>query len=306
MNNKAFTLVELLGVIIIIALISLIAFPNIINSIKKVSTKTDNLVYDMIYNAADIYISNHPSDFEASMGHKYIIDLSDLVAEDLLAAPIKLSNSDDDLTTTKCLQVVYIDDYTYELKNIGTCVEGLNPHCTIVDDVYHDSQIRTGDKYTCTIKTGVYFYVLGENALDSTKVDLIMDRNYTDSNVPMTVRWCKSGSTNDCTPNITRYATYIQEAFDADEEYVTVSIPTKAQIEAAYTESMPIWLYDYLSGTTHPVSNSYGYWTASINTDYSNYAWFVYCIGDLSSGDVDYSVDYGVRPVITISKSLMN
>ena len=156
-----------------------------------------------------------------------------------------------------------------------------------------------GAEYACSLDTDRTFYVLKVN---TDTIDLIMDRNYTDSNVPVTVAWCQSGSSNTCTPNITRYVTYIQTAFGSN---VTVSIPTKAQIEAAYTGSMPTWLYDYLEDTTHPVSDVYGYWTASPLAGYSDDAWFVYCDGDLYFNVVS-SDDYGVRPVITISKSLMN
>ena len=35
MNNKAFTLIELIGAVTILAVIALIAFPSILNSIKK-------------------------------------------------------------------------------------------------------------------------------------------------------------------------------------------------------------------------------------------------------------------------------
>ena len=39
LKNKAFTLIELLGVIIILALLMIIVFPSIINSVKNSSNK---------------------------------------------------------------------------------------------------------------------------------------------------------------------------------------------------------------------------------------------------------------------------
>ena len=44
-----------------------------------------------------------------------------------------------------------------------------------------------------------------------------------------------------------------------------------------------------------------GYWTLSAYADGSTSAWYVFCVGDVSDDRVD--VDFGVRPVITVSKS---
>lgn len=119
--NKGFTLIELLGVIIIIALLTVIIFPNIINSVKNSSNKTDELTLELIYNASDLFISNHQNDFPKQNGNKYIIQLKDLVEEGHLVSPIKLSDSENDITDEKCIQVTYDDGYDYELKDNGDC-----------------------------------------------------------------------------------------------------------------------------------------------------------------------------------------
>lgn len=123
MKNKGFTLIELLGVIIILALLMIIVFPSIINSVKKSSNKTDALTLDLIYNAADLFISEHKTDFPKRAGNKYLIELKDLVDEGFLVAPIKLSDNDLDITNSKCIQVIYQESYNYELKDNGTCEE---------------------------------------------------------------------------------------------------------------------------------------------------------------------------------------
>lgn len=122
MKNKGFTLIELLGVIIVLSLLVILVFPSIVNSVKTSSTKTDDLTKEMIYKAADLYISNHTEDFIKINGHKYKIVLKDLVDEKILTSPIKLSDSDD-ITNEKCIQVKYDNGYTYELKNSGECEE---------------------------------------------------------------------------------------------------------------------------------------------------------------------------------------
>ena len=119
--KKGFTLVELLGVIIILALLTLLVFPNIINSVKNSSKKIDDATLDLIYNASDIYINIHISDFPKVNGNKFIINFSDLTSEDLLPTDLKLL--DDIVTDEKCIQVMYQDGYKYELKNNGDCIK---------------------------------------------------------------------------------------------------------------------------------------------------------------------------------------
>jgi len=121
MKNKGFTLMELLGVIIILALLMIIVFPSIVNSVKNSSNKTDDLTKELIYNAADLFIDEHINDYPKQNGNKYAIELKTLVDEGLLVSPIKLSDSDADITNAKCIQVIYQGDYNYALKNSGTC-----------------------------------------------------------------------------------------------------------------------------------------------------------------------------------------
>lgn len=140
MKNRGFTLIELLGVIIILAILVTIIFPSIINSVKGSGEKTDQLMLDMIYNAADLYVTDNPNEYMKVEGNKYTVLLSDLVAEDLLASPIKLSNSDEDITNLKCVQADYSNgDFSYELKNNGECV--------FTGKIYRNTNeiIKTGD-----------------------------------------------------------------------------------------------------------------------------------------------------------------
>ena len=123
MKSNGFTLIELLGVIAILALLTLLVFPNIIDSIRQSSEKTDDVMLNMIYNAADLYVSNHQGSFPKENGNKYSVTLSDLVSEGALSRPVKLSSNDTDITDTKCVQVLYENGYKYEIKNIGECVK---------------------------------------------------------------------------------------------------------------------------------------------------------------------------------------
>ena len=68
------------------------------------------------------------------------------------------------------------------------------------------------------------------------------------------------------------------------------------------------WLFDYTKkctsyGCDTADSSTYGYWTSSPVSIFSDLAWFVNNDGSLRDYYVDSDGNYGVRPVITISKS---
>ena len=123
MKRNGFTLIELLGVIIILALLTILVFPSIVNLVKNSSNKTDALTLDLIYNATELYMSDYKSDYSEKEGFQYAIYLDTLVEEGLLTSPIKLSDSDEDLTEKKCVQVTYQDGFKYELIDNDDCYE---------------------------------------------------------------------------------------------------------------------------------------------------------------------------------------
>ena len=172
-----------------------------------------------------------------------------------------------------------------------------------------------GDEYTCDVGDNYSntFFVL-ENNTDT--VSLIMKENYTDSYVPKTLAWCTDGGDDNTCKNISTtgseapegkdYLGHIKSIFNKDD--VEVSFPTYDQIYKAAgnkTSDLSTWIYDYLSDTTHPVSEVYGYWTITPDASNSLNTWTVYFnyVGRLHNDEVSLSGLFGVRPVITISKS---
>lgn len=89
MNNRGFTLAELLGVIIIMTILSLVIIPNIISSFVDVSNKLDDSAKLVITEAAkDFYYNNQNSILKTD----YCITVEDLQDEGLLSKDIKDSN----------------------------------------------------------------------------------------------------------------------------------------------------------------------------------------------------------------------
>jgi hypothetical protein len=70
------------------------------------------------------------------------------------------------------------------------------------------------------------------------------------------------------------------------------------------------WLYDYTSdctsyGCSIADSSTYGYWTSTPVVGSTNYAWYVRNFASLIRDSVSRAGVFGVRPVITISKSIV-
>ena len=209
---------------------------------------------------------------------------------------ISLSNPTSNVTITATV-IKLVTPATAATKTTGNVPEG---------------NYAAGDEYIINLGgEDRIFFVLGENENDSTKIDLIMNMNYTDDKVPVKMAWCDPNganpSNNACNhDNLDPLVSHVQKVFGSN---VTVSLPSYDQIKLAAgnkTSELPTWLYDYLLGTTHPVSGLYGYWTSSPDASIAITAWDVHSRGSLLYDVVSDASSNGFRPVITISKSLMN
>ena len=214
---------------------------------------------------------------------------------------------------------IYLTYGSTSLSGTPTLPEEPEPICTAASTAttgnVPSGSFNYGDEYTCKVGDNYTntFFVL-ENNTDT--VSLIMKENYTDSYVPKTLAWCTDGGTDNTCKNITStgsdavegkdYLGHIKSIFN--KAGVEVSFPTHDQIYKAagkVTKGFPMWLYDYLDGTTHSVSGVYGYWTITPQAAYSSDACYVDSEGRLNGLTVSDTSYDGVRPVITISSSLI-
>lgn len=62
-NNKGFTLIELIGVIAILAIILLVAIPNIASTYERKKHEIDEKKKEIIYNAVSMYANLYKSEF---------------------------------------------------------------------------------------------------------------------------------------------------------------------------------------------------------------------------------------------------
>ena len=309
MKNNGFTLIELLAVIVILAIIFSIVSITVGGTIDNSESSLSKVQKNIIEHAAQTFYVKEGRNYDATC-----INLSTLIDNGYLKADQVKDPKTKETMDGSVKITIEGNKYSYEYKddscNICTRVE------TATTGNVSTGNFNYGDEYTCKVGDSYTntFFVL-ENNTDT--VSLIMKENYTDSYVPSTTPWCTDGGSDNTTcKNITStgsnastdkdYIGHIKSIFN--KSGVEVSFPTKDQIYKAAGNKysgLPIWLYDYLKKTTHPVSNVSGYWTITPYNDSSDSVWMVHYDGRLYYSSVDdASAGYfGVRPVITISKS---
>lgn len=119
--KKGFTLVEMLGSIIILAIIALIAFPAVLNLLGTSQNKIDDSTKKYVLEAARSYVNDHVNDYPR-VGileeKKEIIYISTLKNEGYISD--NTYDNKKDLLEGKCVSVGLDENKNYEFK-FGEC-----------------------------------------------------------------------------------------------------------------------------------------------------------------------------------------
>lgn len=89
MKDRGFTLIELLAIIILLAAVVLILFPNIISITEKKNNEIDDATLQILYSSADQYIKDNRNEYENEIGNIYCIEIQDMDDENII--PIDVS-----------------------------------------------------------------------------------------------------------------------------------------------------------------------------------------------------------------------
>ena len=125
MNNKGFTLIELIVTIALLAIISLISFVSVSSAIKKNKTNNCNTLVDNIKGAANEYVSDnrYNSAFVnvAKTNMSITINASDLISGHYLSSD-KIKDPNDnktDITSSVSAIVELNNDYTVKRVTVN-------------------------------------------------------------------------------------------------------------------------------------------------------------------------------------------
>ena len=119
MNKKGFTLAEIIGVIAILGLVALLAFPPMLNMVKNSEGKIDEATKTLIYTASSQYTVKYMNDFPKTEGNVYCITINDLVKEDYLSSTIL----NDDIKLETKIKITISTDLKYEYIIDNSCIE---------------------------------------------------------------------------------------------------------------------------------------------------------------------------------------
>ncbi len=321
-NKKGFTLIELLAVIVVLAIIALIATPIVMNTIKNAKKGAAERTADNYIKQVETAVAEAKLENKSVSNGTYNIDGNgNLTGAGLPDGKLEINMSGNKPTSG-----------TVTIKNGGVSQDGTtmtvgdyivsydkDNNKQIAQELYKGILCKAvttgnvpsgnyayGDEYTCELgdndeKT---FFVLETNG---DKVSLIMNKNI-DSNGKgttsgNTVAWCKSGNDNSCAAD--GALEYLKTSTTGWTKLTEsqISLPSYDQIYKAAgnkTSGLSTWLYGNLNNSSAP----FGYWTSTPHASASSFTWHVFYDGSLNYvGPVDRGNTFGVRPVITVSKS---
>ena len=122
MNKKGFTLIELLMVIAIIAIISMILIPYVINMISTNKQKSCESLKKNIISATKLYVNENKYDLGFTCDNTIKISISKLIEAGKIDGDIKNPINNDDLTnkevsvTFNCQTKQFTYDFNYNCQ----------------------------------------------------------------------------------------------------------------------------------------------------------------------------------------------
>ena len=128
MKKNAFTLVELIAVIVLLCIIVLISFPALTNVIKGGEEKNKEEALNTIYMAAENYLmANYEKYFINNIGDTAYIYITDLMNNNYLNADTVNPNNEHSFSSKDVVKITRNEDGTfkYELEYVKTLIENL-------------------------------------------------------------------------------------------------------------------------------------------------------------------------------------
>ncbi len=292
--KKGFTLVELLGVIIILSAIALLVLPPMLKAINGNKDKISAANKEMVYSAADLFISNNSASYPKYEGSTYCIPLSSLVQNGLLDS--KVYDEDNGLESTTTIKV-YTNGLTYTKSivagnectesviqpNIDFAIKTEGGQTYIVIDTYSSSleidSIKTAsgedvERRGQNLKIYVSGYTNGTNIDGNDYAGILQRNDYTNYTVEQTsyptVEYLKNNNYNVFVDSrhVWGANTKLNDYFDAGINVISIGNDSTSALTLINT-------------STGIARDTHGTYTAVVNNNFTKR------IGNLSSSTTD-------------------
>lgn len=119
--KKGFTLTEMIAVVGIIAIMSLLIMPRLLNQVNNKKTELSNAAKTMIYSAAELYLNENIDTFPKVVGNEYCIKLQELVNLDYLKEPFTDIETGNDIDLQQKVKATVNVYGQYDEFIIGDC-----------------------------------------------------------------------------------------------------------------------------------------------------------------------------------------
>lgn len=172
MKQKGFTLTEMIAVVLIIALLTIIILPSILNQLQSQKDNISKASMQLIYDATELYIKERQSMYPMAAGETYCISLESLVNAGKLKNPLQDLSTGKNISLNKIVKVL-VNEYEEGEYSL------LDPQEEVCESAVELPEILvniTGKKASITLKSevGITGYAItkkGEEVKEWTQVD---------------------------------------------------------------------------------------------------------------------------------------
>ncbi len=338
MNRKGFTLPEILGVIVLLSIIAIISISQITNRVNSTKGKISDAQKQLILSATKLFVDENRLEYKKEEGNVYCILVQSVIDGGYLTSPI-LDVEGKEIDYNTKIKASYINDkfdFEYNPSGCNRKYENgtpiyFNPVTNLVCTEGEANKNMNSNGTPTGIKAGCMKWYTFNDSSDSDTVNLILDHNTT----PL-VAWNSSGNSTDgmkevqdalvndikiWNENVKKTARLItadevakiieNSSFDSSKSTDTVYFDTCTQLKSCSKGSNKYsWLFDYTQGCTTYGCNvddntTGGYWTSTPRANTTNGVWNIHRLGTLGINSVANTTIDGIRPVITLPKTIL-